>query len=128
MQTEKQALDTPNSTGRSRRTMPIDPKSTQDKIIMKDHDILIATYTLQQESLRRQDEDRRAATERGNTITVELRTIAIEQAKISTEFNNFKNDYEGLTKRMDTMETKSNRIDLAIAVGAIISGLIAWFR
>src|SRR5688572_8778683 len=104
------------------------PTDTQDKIIMKDHDILIATYTLQQESLRRQDEDRRAAVERGNTIQIELRTISVEQARISTEVTNFKQDYTQMDRRFDNLESKSMRMDLISYILAAVAGLIAWFK
>ncbi len=105
-----------------------DTTSTQDKIIMKDHDILIATYTLQQEALRRQDEDRRASVDRGNQISLELRTISVEQARISTEVLNFKQDYTQMDRRMDNMESKSMRMDLISYALAAVAGVIAWFK
>jgi len=101
---------------------------TNEKIVYKDHDILIAVHTLQQESLRRADEDRRASVERGNQITLELRAIAVEQARISTEVTNFKNDHTDLTKRLDNLEAKSTRMDIISYILASLAGVIAWFK
>jgi len=101
---------------------------TNEKIVYKDHDILIAVHTLQQESLRRADEDRRASVDRGNQITLELRSIAVEQARISTEVINFKQDHSELNKRLDNLEAKSVRMDIVSYILASIAGVIAWFK
>jgi hypothetical protein len=100
---------------------------TDQKITMKDHDILIATYTLQQENLRRQDDDRRAAVERGQQISLELRTISIEQARITTEFKNLQDDNLTLLKRVERLESKSNVWDAVNSLGIVVSGAIGYF-
>lgn len=105
-----------------------DNSTTQEKIQYKDHDILISTHTLLQDSLRRQDEDRRSAQENRQQIFLELKTIAVEQARISTELANFKSENVDLSKRMDNLEAKSIRMDLIAYVGMTIAGIIAWFK
>src|SRR6266511_5510940 len=104
------------------------PTDTQEKIVYKDHDILISTHTLLQDSLRRQDEDRGSAQENRQLIFLELKTIAVEQARISTEIANSKNDNAEMSKRMDGLESKSIRMDLIAYVGMTIAGVIAWFK
>lgn len=103
---------------------------TQEKIQvnMKDHDVLIAVFTMQQEMSRRMDEDRRAAQERGLTLAGEMKAIAIEQARIATEITNFKSNAQEMDKRIDNLERKSQNMDIISYALAAIAGLIAWFK
>lgn len=114
-------------------------QDTNEKILIRDHDILISVHTLLQESIRRQDEDRRAAQENRQQMALEMKAIAIEQARISTEFSNVKQDQDdfeeliekkldGIGSRISVLESKTIRMDIASYVIAAIAGLIAWFK
>ena len=107
--------------------MPEDTMSTQEKIVYKDHDILISVHTMQQEMLRRMDEDRRAANDSRQSLALEMKGIAIEQTRIATEFKSVKDDQSDferrVEKRLDNIDAKGVRFDLILS-GAIIIGTL----
>lgn len=105
-----------------------DTTSTQEKIVYKDHDILISVHTMQQEMLRRMDEDRRDAQSHRSEMSTEMKTIAIEQTRIATEFTSVKDDQSDLAHRVEKLENKSVQMDIISYVLGTVAGLIAWFK
>src|SRR6266487_2154929 len=102
------------------------PTDTQEKIVYKDHDILIALHTNMEGLIKRHDDDGRAAADRNQQIALELKTISVEQARISTEITNFKQDKAELERRMERLEAKSNIWDLVNSFGVLVSAGIGF--
>lgn len=111
--------------------MPEDTMSTQEKIIYKDHDILISVHTMQQEMLRRMDEDRRSANDSRQQLALEMKGIAIEQTRIATEFKSVQDDQtdfeKRVEKRLDAIDAKGVRIDLILGAATILGTVLGIF-
>lgn len=101
---------------------------TGEKMIMKDHDILIAVYTLQQEMTRRFDSYIESNNDRIGKNEQELQAVAREQIRVSGEITSLKGMYNSLDERMDKFEAKSFWMDATGYLGILIAGVIAWFK
>lgn len=101
---------------------------TGEKMIFKDHDILIAVHTLQQEMMRRFDENTKANELRHTEHEREIRTIALNQAKLDGDITSIKGMYNSLDERIDGLENKNIWMTGASWIGIVIAGVIAWFK
>jgi hypothetical protein len=101
---------------------------TQDKIIMKDHDILIAVHTLQTEMMRRWDEYAKTNDARHEQTSRELGEISRTQIKVDGDITSVKGMFNTLDERVDKLESKNLWMTIASYIGIIIAGVIAWFK
>ena len=101
---------------------------TKEKMMIKDHDVLVALFTKVDDFTRRYDEDKRADAETSKNLAVELRSISLEQVRNATEIANIKKDNEARDRRQDRLETKSVNMDVIGYVLAAIAAVIAWFK
>lgn len=101
---------------------------TNEKIVMKDHDILIAVHTLQTELIRRFDEYIKSNDARHQQNEKEMGQIAKAQIRLDGDIINIKGMISNLDERIDKQEIKSFRMDAAGYVAVIIAGAIAWFK
>lgn len=101
---------------------------TGDKINMKDHDILVSTHTLMGELMRRfegyidTNNARILQTER------EMGEVARNQVRLDSENTSIKGMVSALDERIEKMDAHWKRGDIALAVGTLIAGVIAWFK
>lgn len=101
---------------------------TQEKIIMKDHDILIAVYTLQTDMIRRFDDYIKTNNERIDKTNQELGAVSREQIRVSGDITSIKGTISNLDERIDKLEAKNMWMIVASYIGAIVAGTIAWFK
>ena len=105
-------------------------------INMKDHDILIATYTLQQELIRRFDDYIKSNEARHTQTEKELSEAGRHRTRIDGEISSLKgaisNSDEKLSNRIVAMEDRiekaevsSRWLNVAAVVGSIIAGTIS---
>jgi hypothetical protein len=101
---------------------------TNEKINMKDHDILVSTHTLMGELMRRFEGYIETNNARIIQTEREMSEIAKNQIRLDSENVSIKGMVSALDERMDKLEVKSVRMDLIAYVGAVIAGLVAWLR
>lgn len=101
---------------------------TNEKILMKDHDILIALHTQNSELIRRVDLLSAQLQDNQKSTYSEFKAVAVSQAKLEGDVLALQNDMLEASKRMDKMDLHWKRGDIAILIGTIIAGVIAWFR
>lgn len=108
--------------------MPEQFTDTDKRIITKDHDILIAVYTLQTDMMRRLDEYMKTNNERIDKTNQELGAVSREQIRVSGDITNIKGNINSLDERIDRLEAKNLWMTGASYVGVIVAGAIAWFK
>ena len=101
---------------------------TGEKIIMKDHDILISVHTLQTEMIRRMDGYIESNNQRILQTEREMSELSKHQVKIDGEIVSLKGMYSSIDERMDKSEAKSFWMDAVGYLGILIAGVIAWFK
>ena len=111
-------------------------------INMKDHDILIATYTLQQEMIRRLDEYIKSNDERHQHTNDEMNATRRAQVRIDGDIVSVKGMWNSLDEKVDRevgqlgerlskVEVNSKWFNVAAIIGSIIAGAISilvWVR
>ncbi len=105
-----------------------DLTSTQDKINMKDHDILIAVHTLQMESMRRFDDYLKSNEERHRSNEREVGEMARNLIRTDGDITQIKGMVNALDERIDKLESKNLWMTAGSYVGVIIAGVIAWLK
>lgn len=109
--------------------MPTDTLTDTDrKIIMKDHDVLIAVYTLQQEMNRRFDAYIQSNDERLTNQSREIGEMSRTLIRVDGDIAQMKGMYSNLDERIDKLESKNLWMTAAAYIGVIIAGVIAWFK
>ena len=103
-----------------------DLTDTDKRVLVKDHDILIAVYTQLADMSRRFDENVRYQQENSQTLATELKGLAVEQARVSTQLKSVEVEQEQIGKRMDRMESKSNVWDVVNSFGVLVSAYIGY--
>jgi hypothetical protein len=101
---------------------------TGEKIVLKDHDILIAVHTLQTEMMRRFDDYAKVNDERHSSHVRELHTLSIDQVKINGDIAQIKGMYSTIDERIDKLEAKNLWMTAGSYLGVIVAGTIAWFK
>lgn len=116
--------------------MSIGEDMANTDINMKDHDILIATYTLQQELVRRFDEYIKSNDERHQRASVELNETRRKQVQFDGEIVNVKGlvsnldekierECEQMNKRVSKSEGDAKWFNVAAIIGSIVAGAIS---
>ena len=100
---------------------------TKEKMIMKDHDILIQLTTQMSDLIRRFDDFNRLQTEQARNFAVEMKGISMEQVRVSTEIKSVQVELGQLDKRIDRLEGKSNIWDVVNSFGVAVSLAIGYF-
>ena len=95
---------------------------------LRDHDLLVATYTLQQELSRQFGEYIRANDERVLANDKQIQSVNINQARLDGEILSIKGLISRLDERIDEQERRSLGMNVGGYVGIIIAGVIAWFK
>lgn len=109
--------------------MPNDTLTDTDrKIIMKDHDVLIAVYTLQQEMNRRFDSYIQSNDERLSVQSKEVSEIGRTLIRLDGDIAQIKGMFSNLDERIDKLENKNLWMTVGAYVGVIVAGVIAWFK
>jgi hypothetical protein len=109
--------------------MPNDTLTDTDKkIIMKDHDVLIAVYTLQQEMNRRFDEYMKANDARLVLQDKEVSEMGRTLIRIDGDIATIKGMFSNLDERIDKLESKNLWMTAAAYIGVIVAAVIAWFK
>ena len=106
--------------------MPDNMGDTDQKITYKDHDILVSLHTLVDQLVKQRDEDRRAEADRNQQLALELKTVAVEQARITSTLQNFERDRVSLERRIEKLETKSNMWDTINSFGVLVSAYVGY--
>lgn len=101
---------------------------TNEKILMKDHDILIALHTQNGEMIRRMDNLTSQLAENQKSTYAEFKDIAVSQAGVIRDIGALQKDVNEMDSRIDALETKNIRMDLIAYVLASIAGVVAWFK
>jgi hypothetical protein len=111
--------------------MPNNPQENKT-ILTSDHDILVATYTLQQVLVGRLEDYIKGNNERLGRTEAELQSIAREQIRVNGELTNLKgvvsNVNEQMDDRLDKLENKNTWMNVGAYLGVIVAGVIAWFK
>jgi len=94
-------------------------------IAMKDHDLLIATYTLQKELIRQFGEFTKTNNERQTKFTTELNEIGRNQVKLDGEIVSIKGMWSALDERIDKSESTNKWLAVAAVLGSIIAGALS---
>src|SRR3989304_8664166 len=98
-----------------------DPVSdTNEKILMKDHDVLIALYTQTGELIRRVDLLSTQLLESQTNTFKEFKEVAVSQAKMEGSVEALQHQLEDANNRMDKMDARWKIGDIIIAVGTIV--------
>lgn len=101
---------------------------TNEKILMKDHDILIALHT-QVATLIGKVEGLSSQLQSNQVTTFkEFKDVAITQTELKGEVRALEGDLKEAHTRMDKMDTRWKLGDIAIAIGTIVAVVIAWFK
>ena len=108
--------------------MPESMTDTDRKIILKDHDVLIAVYTLQQEMNRRFDEYMKDNNARLAATDKEVGDMGRTLIRVDSDLAQIKGMYNNLDERMDRIESKSIWMNVGGYIGVIVAGVIAWFK
>jgi hypothetical protein len=101
---------------------------TDRKIIMKDHDVLIAVYTLQQEMNRRFDEYMKSNDARLVVQDKEMSEMGRTLIRIDGDITSIKGMFSNLDERIDKLEGKNLWMTVGAYIGVIVAGVIAWFK
>lgn len=104
------------------------PADTNEKILMKDHDILIALHTQNQELIRRVDSLSLQINSTQESNYREFRTVAVNQAKLDGDVKALQTKNEEQDARMEKMDTRWKIGDIIIAIGTITTFFVAWFK
>jgi len=99
-----------------------------DSSPLKDHDLLVATYTLQQELSRQFGEYIRANDEKVRMNEKNIQAAELNQARLDGEILSLKGMISRLDERMDGQERTSLGMNIGGYIGIIIAGAIAWFK
>lgn len=105
-----------------------DLTDTGEKMQFKDHDILIAVHTLQQEMMRRLDEQSKAYDLRHAAHEREIHAISINQTQVNGDITSVKGMVNSLDERIDRLESKNLWLTAGSYIGVIVASAIAWFR
>ena len=109
--------------------MPNDVLTDTDrKIIMKDHDVLIAVYTLQQEMNRRFDAYIESNDKRLASYSQEIGEMGRTLIRLDGDITQVKGMFSNLDERIDKLESKDLWMTAAAYIGVIVAGVIAWFK
>jgi len=109
--------------------MPNDVLTDTDrKIIMKDHDVLIAVYTLQQEMNRRFDAYIESNDKRLASYSQEIGEMGRTLIRLDGDISQVKGMFSNLDERIDKLESKNLWMTAAAYIGVIVAGVIAWFK
>lgn len=109
--------------------MPNDVLTDTDrKIIMKDHDVLIAVYTLQQEMNRRFDAYIESNDKRLASYSQEIGEMGRTLIRLDGDITQVKGMFSNLDERIDKLESKNLWMTAAAYIGVIVAGVIAWFK
>ena len=109
--------------------MPTDPLTDTDrKIIMKDHDVLIAVYTLQQEMIRQLSEYIKSNDERHRTTEKEVSEMSRTIIRLDGDITSVKEMFHSIDERVDKLESKNLWMTVGAYIGVIVAGVIAWFK
>lgn len=95
---------------------------------LKDHDLLVATYTLQQELSRQFGEYIRANDERVRNNDKAIQAASLNQARMDGEILSIKGMIDRLDERIDSQEKTSLWMNVGGYIGIIVAGVIAWFK
>jgi hypothetical protein len=106
----------------------VDMSDTDKKIILRDHDILIAVHTLLGEMTRRLDDYINTSRDERERAAVEMKELSIHQARLESTNEGLHASYGALSGRMGKLEDKSVKMDLIGYALAAIAGLLAWFK
>jgi peptidoglycan hydrolase CwlO-like protein len=95
---------------------------------MKDHDVLIAVYTLQQEMNRRFDSYIQSNDERLSAQSKEVSEIGRTLIRLDGDIAQIKGMFSNLDERIDKLENKNLWMTVGAYIGVIVAGVIAWFK
>ena len=101
---------------------------TIEDIDLKDHDILIATYTLQKELMRRFDDYVKANDELHKETSSKISEMGKSQIRVDGDITILKGMFSTLDERLDELEKKNIIMSAAAGIGALIAGAIAWLK
>jgi len=105
-------------------------------INMKDHDLLIASYTLQQEMIRRLDDYIKSNDELHRQASTERHEVKTAQVKLEGQLTTVKGLWSNLDEKVDReceqvndrlskVENNSKWFSVAAIIGSIIAGAIS---
>jgi hypothetical protein len=94
-------------------------------INMQDHDLLIATYTLQRELIRRFDDYIKSNDALHQRTSEELRSFGLNQVKLDGELVTVKGLWNSLDERVDRVENLNKWLSAAALIGAIVATAIS---
>ena len=101
---------------------------TNEKILMKDHDILIALHTQNQELIRRVDSLSIQLSDNQKNNYLEFKAVAVSQTKLEGDVEAIQKKDIEQDKRMDTMDTRWKVGDIAVGIGTVLALILAWFK
>ena len=101
---------------------------TNEKILMKDHDILIALHTQNQEAMRKLDSLSMQLSESQKNNYIEFKAVAVSQTKLEGDIEAIQKKDTEQDKRMDTMDTRWKVGDVAVGIGTVLALILAWFK
>jgi hypothetical protein len=101
---------------------------TNEKILMKDHDILIALHTQNAELIRRVDLLSTQLSDSQKANYSEFKIVAISQTKLESNIEALFGKAREQDQRMDAMEGKSRNMDIISYILATVAALVAWFK
>lgn len=107
--------------------MPQDLTDTDKKVFVRDHDILIQLTTQMGELIRRFDDNLRYQQDQDKSYAIEMKGVAVEQARVSSSVDSLQKDMGALENRMSRLESKSNFWDVINSFGVIVSAAIGYF-
>ena len=100
-------------------------QSRSEQINLKDHDILIATYTLQQEIIRRFDDYIKSNEEIHARTATEMNELSRNQIKTDGEILSLKGMVSNLDERVDKSESNNRWMSVAAIIGSIIAAALS---
>ena len=103
-------------------------EDTNEKILMRDHDILIALHTQNQELIRRVDSLSGQLSDNQKNNYLEFKAVAVSQTKLEGDVESLQKKNDEQDKRMDTMDTRWKVGDIAVGIGTILALVLAWFK
>lgn len=105
-----------------------DMSDTDKKIIMKDHDILVALYALFQQMSQRFDEYTKSNDAILSSMRGELKAVSDNEIRLDGRMKALEQSQCDLQGHVDKLQAKNGWLDAAGIIGVIIAGVIAWFH